>query len=457
MAHRGRPPLDLAEIGHSGLKQFNGFVHEEFLTNLVGPRGIKKFREMSENDATIGGLLFAIESIVLQAKWQVVAGSDSEKDKKAAEYIKSNMLDMSHSFQDFIVQVLSMLRYGFAPFEKVLKIRSGMDEKDSRFKSRFDDGRFGWRKLALRSQDTVDRWDFDPAGGLNGLWQRSVSTGFRDVFIPINKLILFRTRIHKNNPEGMSVLRNCYRAWSIKKVIEELEGIGIERDLVGLPVLIPPEEFDLDDPDNATVKSWAQDLITHIRRDEQEGVVLPPGWKLELTGSPGQRQFDTNEVIDRWDKRIAMSMLGQFIMLGMDKTGSYALSDNQSDIFMLSLVGWIENIAETINRFAVNPLIELNPDFADLENRPRIEPIRPMPPNLNELGNYVFKIAKAGLLDPNDQELANFMRKLAFLRESSKASEINVVGSNEFDRQLNIQQEVSQNPRSPKPEGKDNA
>ena len=38
------------EIGSTGLKQFAGFVREEYLRELQGQRGMSKFREMGDDD-----------------------------------------------------------------------------------------------------------------------------------------------------------------------------------------------------------------------------------------------------------------------------------------------------------------------------------------------------------------------------------------------------------------------
>lgn len=427
-APKGRPSKELAEIGHSGLRHSQGFVKEDFIVKLQGPTGQKRLREMADNDATIGGILMAMESIILQAGWQVARGGSNDKDQKAAEFLKQNMQDLSHTWQDFVSEILSVLKFGWSYFEIVYKIRGGRSE-NTKYRSRYDDNKLGWRKFALRAQETLHRWELDETGGIKGMWQEPSSDfgkAYKPVFIPIEKAILFRTRHEKNNPEGRSILRNAYKAYRIKKVLEELEAIGVERDLVGFPILTPPEDFDLYEPENSDVKAWAEDLITHIKRDEQEGAVVPYGWELELLGSPGQRQFDINQTVDRWDKRIAMSMLGQFIMLGMDRTGSYALSDTQNDLFSLALVGWIETIAETINRYAVEPLIRLNPEFDSVDDVPTIEPIRPSPPDLEELSSYLFKLARAGLVLP-DEELADFLRRLAFLKESPRNKEIRIV------------------------------
>ena len=292
---RGRPPKNLAEIGHSGLKHTSGYIREEFIRDLQGTKAVKKYKEMSQNDPTISAMLFCIERIILQCGWQVVMGGSTEKDKKAAEFLQTCMMDMSHSFEDFMSEVLTMLPFGWSYFNIVYKQRRGPQAEDKRFRSKYDDGMVGWRKFAIRAQESLDKWEFDAEGGIRGMWQTSdYAFGGENsgrVFIPIERSILFRTKIVKNNPEGYSLLRPIYRPYAIKKVIEEIEAIGIERDLGGIPVITPPEDFDLNDIDNADVRTWAQDLVTHLKRDEQEGVLLPPGWKLELVGRSSRGQL----------------------------------------------------------------------------------------------------------------------------------------------------------------------
>lgn len=61
--------------------------------------------------------------------------------------------------------------------------------------------------------------------------------------IPMSKAMLFRTESVKDNPEGRSILRNAYRSWYFKRRIQEIEAIGIERDLAGLPVIHAPERL----------------------------------------------------------------------------------------------------------------------------------------------------------------------------------------------------------------------
>ena len=74
------PEYNLYEtIGSSGLKQFSGYIYEEFDPKLTGTKAFKVFREMAENDPVVGSMLFGIESLFRQLRWDVVPVDQSEK------------------------------------------------------------------------------------------------------------------------------------------------------------------------------------------------------------------------------------------------------------------------------------------------------------------------------------------------------------------------------------------
>ncbi len=79
-------------------------------------------------------------------------------------------------------------------------------------------------------------------------------------------------------------------------------------------------------------------MVKSIRRDEYEGLVLPHGFEFELVSTGGARQFDTNAIINRYDAKIAMTVLADFIMLGHQKVGSFALSSDKTELFQLQSV-----------------------------------------------------------------------------------------------------------------------
>ena len=134
-----------------------------------------------------------------------------QRMREEAEFVAGCMNDMSISWQDTINNILSMLVYGFSYHEIVYKRRSGLQDDGN--SSQFNDGRIGWRKLPMRSQDTVYEWNFDHSGGIEGMTQMNPIAGTGPVFIPIEKALLFRTTTKLNNPRGKSILRSAYTSW----------------------------------------------------------------------------------------------------------------------------------------------------------------------------------------------------------------------------------------------------
>lgn len=90
----------MKEYGRIGQKRWEGVFNEEFLPELSGIRGVKTYREMLDNDDTIGAIMFAIKMLIRQVKWHVEPGGDSTKDREAAEFVESCMDDMQSTWTD---------------------------------------------------------------------------------------------------------------------------------------------------------------------------------------------------------------------------------------------------------------------------------------------------------------------------------------------------------------------
>lgn len=404
------------EYGRIGQKRYGGMFREEFLRELQGRRGIETYKEMSENDDIISSILFTIEMLIRGCSWDVQAGGQSEKDDEAAAFVWDCMSDMSETWTDTISEILSMLIYGWSAHEIVYKRRMGKN-KDPRLNSKFTDGLIGWQKLPIRAQETLYEWEYDENDNLVGMTQLPPSH-YSTITIPIEKLLLFRTKSRKGNPEGKSILRSAYRSWYFKKRIQEIEGIGVERDLAGLPVMTAPEGMDIwdpEDPDMIRTRAEAEKYVREIRRDSMEGVVIPEGWKLELLASGGKRNFDTNAIIERYDTRIAMTVLADFIMLGHSGSGTYNLGTDKSQLFTVAVGAYLDIIAEVFNNKAIPNLIDMNGEyFNGITEYPRLIHGEIENRNLGELGDFVQKMVTTGVISPDDT-LETYLRDAAKL------------------------------------------
>lgn len=419
------------ELGASGLRRTGGYIDEEFLPQLRGRKAVQVFREMSDNDPIVGALLFAIDRLLRQVEWRVESASDSDEDKQAQEFVEQCMQDMSHSWDDLISEIMTMLPYGWSWHEIVYKRRVGPWETDPTKKSRFTDGKVGWRKIPIRSQDTLLRWVFDETGGLQAMIQLAPPY-YRMTILPIEKCLLFRPNSVKNNPEGRSILRNAYRPWYLKKRLEEIEAVGVERDLAGMPVGRVPADYLNAKPGSDQMKMVEafRKLVKSVRRDEQEGIVLPtafdqdtkqPLFDFELLSSGGTRAFDTSAIIGRYEQRMLMVALADFILVGHEDTGSYALHTDKSGLFRTAINSIAHAIADVFNRHAIPRLFAMNGWKPD--ELPKIVPNDVDPPDLTQLGGFMTQMAQAGIVWFPDPELEKFIRDAARLPQISEQAE----------------------------------
>lgn len=408
-----KPADRFLEVGNKLLWRSSGFDRREFLPQLRGRRGTETYREMLDNDPVVGGVMFAIEMLLRRVEWTVepcATGPDGEStdyDIERADFLNECMGDLSHSWEEFISDALTMLPFGFAFMEIVYKKRIAPGEKvPAERRSDYSDGKIGWRKFVLIPQDTVNDWVLDDHGGIQAAKQYH---GAGLAVIPIQKALMFRTT--RRNPTGRSALRSAYRPWYMRKRIEEIEGIGIERDLAGLPVIY----FDPDTSDSN--KAQYQTIVRNVRRDEQEGVLIPAVYdeqgnhltRLELLTSGGSRQFDTDLIVQRYVRHIAMTLLQDVILLGHEKTGTQALASEKRDLSDTALQAWLNEIAAVLNTHAVPRLFELNGmDLADL---PRFCPGELRPTDVAEFADSLLKACQAGFSLQDDPEIEAEVRR----------------------------------------------
>lgn len=382
--------FNYSELGKTGLKHSDGVIYQDFVPKLRTLRErVRTFNEMLR-DPVVGAVMFMIENTARQVSWEITPASSSDVDRAAADFLESQLYGMSHTFQDFLSEALSMIPFGFSIHEIVYK--------------KMKDGKIGWKKLAPRGQETVDRWILDDHDGIHGFIQKD-DWSAHEVSIPIEKLLLFRPGTRRNNPEGVSGFQSAYRPWYFKKKIEIIEAIGIERNLAGYPVLSVPMDVFAKNEGASMMRAHAEQIVSRIRRDEQMGAVLPPGWKLQLISSEGSSTIDTDRVIQRLDVRMSQSVLSDMILMGHSGSSSFALAEVKGAIFAQAFGAWMNGIQEVMNRYATPRLFALNQaSFPGMTGIPmlvhgpisNIDPLR--------LANILFRLANIDLFNATTQD-----------------------------------------------------
>lgn len=416
-----QPTSVAAELGATGLKRFGGYIYEEFLPELKGIRAIRAYREMGDNDSTVRAMLFAVEMLIRNITWDIEPYSTDPDDQMLSDFVKSCLDDMEQPWAETLAEILSFLRYGWSYHEVVYKYRRGYST-DLTQNSKHNDGLLGWRKMPIRSQDSLLRWEFDDVGDLIAMEQIAPPT-YKLIKLPVTKCLLFRATTHKGNPQGDSILRGAYRSWYMKKHIENIEAIGVERDLAGLPIFwLPPHLLsdDASDDDKAVVEKYKK-MVTNLKRDEQEGMLMPLAfdennnklYDFTLLSSGSRRQFDTNGIIRRYDQNMAMTILADWILIGHEKVGSFALNSSKQSMFATAIGAWCGMIADVMNRVEIPRLLRINGFMADRAPKMVHEEVDNV--NLEQLAALITALQGAGApLFPDDQ-LESHIRRIAGL------------------------------------------
>jgi hypothetical protein len=400
-------------LGIGGLHTHDGGIRaDEFLQELKGRRAIKKFREMRDNDSIVGAVMYAIEQVLRDVPYKVVPADESDQAKAEAEFVKQVLEDMDHSFDDHISEALSSLSFGFSTFEVVYKRRVGPRQKDPKKKSKFTDGRLGVRKIASRAQWTINRFEVDKrTGDILGVYQDQGFSVTKNNFIPSWKLLHYRTITTNNDPSGRSILRNAYKSYTFLNNLQSIEAIAVERELHGIPVGRMPAEYlatNATDEQKA-LKSQFERILRDLKNNEQGFALLPSDLYVNTNGEPtdqrlmdielitsnGSRNIEIHPIIQRYQHDIARSMMAEFLMLGSEERGSYALSKSKTDLFQKSLESYINSIYDVVNKQLIERLWELN--GLDLAVMPKLVPGDVSKHELKELGAYLRNLNGADI------------------------------------------------------------
>ena len=364
-------------LGIAGDNTHNGQIRaDEFLPELRGKRAIRKYREMRDNDSTIGAVMYATEQVLRDVDIKVMPANETEEAKREAEFVESVFTDMDHTLDDHVSEALSSLTYGFAWFEVVFKRRSGPNSRSDKSRSKFTDGRIGVRKIASRAPWTISKFDVDQkTGDVLGVHQEG--SGFNNTsYIPTRKSLYYRTTAINNDPSGRSILRNAYTSYEYLNNLQSIEAIAVERELAGIPVARIPAEYLSPDATSGQAGFVAnlQQILRDVKFNEQGYIVLPSDTYPDKDGSPtnqrlvdvelmasnGKRNIEIDPIVKRYQHDIARSVLSEFLMLGGGNTGSYALSKSKTDLFLRALESYIQAIVDVLNKQLVERLWELN-------------------------------------------------------------------------------------------------
>lgn len=336
------------EIGSSSPSPFTSFTRQEYNPLLQGLRGLEMFDKMRKSDGTVRGTLRAIKTPALSGRWFVEPATDDDIQDEIAQFIWRNLTEMmSISFPQVLTEALLMADFGYYMFEKVWA--NEVVEGELRTKL---------VKLAPRHPMDVKEWHFDRSGGPMGCTMYvavSDAHPLGEVFLPIEKLLVFTFDREAGNIEGISVLRSAYKHWYFKEQLYKIDAIQKERHGIGIPVIKLPMGYKEAD------KIAAEDLGRNIRTNERAHIVIPPSWEIFMLKLEGQ-PVDALKSVEHHNGAIRENILVNFVVEGA----------REEDLVMfLKASRFVADIvAETFNQYLIPQMVRYN--WPEVERIPKL-------------------------------------------------------------------------------------
>lgn len=399
-------------LGAPGTAVFGGFVqsNEKNANLATREERYKVFSEIIANASIVAAGTRYFLNLVGKAQWSFVP-SEADAGGEFAERAEEALTDDPSTPWHRIVRRAAMYRfYGFSVQEWTARRR--------------DDGVITFADVAPRAQLTVDRWDMDTDGRVLGVLQRSPQTQ-RDIYIPRQKLLYLVDDTLSDSPEGLGLFRHLVAPAQRLFRYEQLEGIGFETDLRGIPVGRGPftelarmveageisqeQRIKIEGPLRKFVENHVKsaklgmllDSITYESKDEAGRPSNNKQWDVELLKGSATSFAENAAAIERINRELARVLGVEQLMLGSDSTGSFALSRDKTNAFFLLVDSALTELRESIADDLLRTLWQLNgwPD----ETMPELSTEAVRFTDVEQVTASLRDMANAGaILDPRD-------------------------------------------------------
>lgn len=406
-------PSDLATlIAYSGFPNYGTTSYaaqDERHRELQGARRDVVFAEMSEGDSLIAVTFNIMANLAAQVRYTFVP-ADSEDPEAVANAEEFDVMwkGLKTPWLDVVKEQVRGTGWGYSLHEMVVSMVDGQPTLVDLFHIR-QDSRYCWH------------WG---EGGREVIAVEQLTRSGQHATIPTSKILHFRADKSSGDPEGRPLLRPLYKDYRALNTVTDYSVIGVGKDATGMVVArVPVKTFTDSLQMGSAEQANAAAAITAItkntsamQRGAREGMVFPSktdeygketGYDIQLLHGGGARQFDHLALIRYFEGRIARGLLTQFLLLGSDKAGSFALSSDQTELLGVALGGLLDAMTDAVNEQVVGTICDLKGIPKAL--RPSLTRGPLDKPDLSKLGTYIKDMIAAGVLTP-DARLEEYVR-----------------------------------------------
>ena len=412
----------LNESGTSGLKAFQNFVQEAYLTQYTWPSvssTYAKIRRSCPEMLMVGGAFSAWgrnSDIVVD-----LPDKPSDAEKEYHEFVYEVFDDIEGGKSRLIETMVRRTPFdGFfiweTPYGKrdpnwvppSFKDVDGQSWKDT-WRSQYDDGRIGIRRFAARDTSTFAGWDFD--GHKKAIAFRQLDYPNPEVVLPLEKC-LHLVFGDMDNPEGMSPLEAIARLKTLKEGYETVMGIGSEH-VAGHLKVQKTTAGALSTTDKQNVADAARAILS-----AQEGnyALWPYGLEGQVVDIPFAAAAAILETVKYYSVEMLAVYMMQFVAFNIfTRTGALSSATDSSQIAVFTFNAMLDGFAAQIDAQIGRRLYALNKDsFPGLTRRPHIR-LKHVEKNvaLQEMATFFNQLN--GILPLGDEDLRAIRERSGFL------------------------------------------
>lgn len=358
-------------IGGMGRAVYGGFVQDnEKSPDLSGEQRFETYSQVLANVSVVAAGVRYFLNLTASADWNFEP-ADTPNGEEMADLAQELLTRDGRTPWHRVVRRAAMYRfYGFSVQEWTARRR--------------EDGFITLSDVAPRAQRTIRQWDVDrDTGEVLGMIQRIPQT-MREVYLPRPKTLYMVDDTLDDSPEGMGIFRHIAGPAKRLQRYEQLEGLGFEHDLRGIPVGRGPftklaemvRAGTITQADRVAIEKPLRDFIkghtkaanlgimldsqTYETTDESQRPSSAKQWEVELLKGQASGMQEVASAISRTNREIARILGVEQLLLGEDSAGSFALSKDKTQSFFLLIDGTLMELAETIQKDLLERLWELN-------------------------------------------------------------------------------------------------
>ena len=422
------------EVGTPNLRAVGSWIQNEMRRELQAPHNLVTYEKMRQ-DATVGAALGTAEAFLTKAlaKAKFTTNSKNPASKEFCEYLNWNLKNLKDvTWYESCINILSYLQYGFSWLEKVYE--PNFSKKHSKYPWKL-------KKLAPRSQHSVEQWKFDDDSrtviGLRQYQPQALNIGYTSYkpvstnpneYMKRNKFLLFSWDSKNSSPIGVSPLNACYKAWKEKVLIEAMEVTGISKGIGGILTLRCPTEHINKAAEDPTSNEYAslmalQQQAALLHAGDQTFIMLGSDvqgengngkyvYDVSVTGIEGNSNAVSTDTIINDRKKAILDVFGAgFINLGNDATGSYSLADAKTSLHAFFMEKHMLFIQSVIQNDLVKQLMEVNKVSLEETDIPTFQLAALDEVNPEEYSKSAQRLAATGLMPRKKEFLMDVLTK----------------------------------------------